>query len=130
VYSENGASTTCSVDGSRAITCGNPLIANPELDALKRAHSAYLAYYGVMKIRAKRITGEHVCNIAEHLWYGMGEIVGVQGVPLHAIMVVGLNLGMRYEEIHLEPPITIRPISCSPCAILFRLTGTSGWHRA
>lgn len=99
VYCEHGHTRTWNVDESRGIANGNPLIGNPELEALRRAHRVHLAHYGVMTLRARPITSEHVCDIAERFWYGRGSPVLIEDVLLHAILVVGLNLGLRYDEI-------------------------------
>ena len=98
-YSEKGHSRTWYVDDANGVARGNPLIGNPELDALRRAHRVHLAHFGTSTLRAKPITANHVCDMAERFWYGRGKPVLVEDVLLHAILVTGLNMGMRYDEI-------------------------------
>ena len=74
-------------------------IGNPELDALRRAHRVHFAHFGVTKVRSRPITASHVCDLAESFWYGKNAPVHLEDVLLHAVLVVGLNLGLRYDEI-------------------------------
>jgi len=98
VYSEHGHYQTWSVDDNGNAR-GNPLVGNPDLDSLRRAHRVHLARYGVVTLKARPITVEHVCDMAERFWYGRDGETAICDVELHAVLVLGLNLGLRYDEI-------------------------------
>ncbi len=50
------------------------------------------------KKRARPLRIAQVCEHAERSWFGSGRKIDYRDVLLHAIIVVGLNLGLRYDE--------------------------------
>ena len=99
VYCEEGHTKTFQYDGSACKASGNPLIGNPDLQALRKAHRVHLAHLGFVTLRSRPITAANICDLAEKFWYGRGKVTAAPDVLLHAILVVGLNLGLRYDEI-------------------------------
>lgn len=78
---------------------GNPLIQNPELETLKRAHKVHLARLGVVKIRRAPITVSLIADHAAQFWIGANDSDDIRDVLLHSILLVGINLGLRYDEV-------------------------------
>ena len=99
VYCEHGHTKTWQVDESAGKATGNPLIGNSDLQALRKAHRVHLAHQGFVTLRSRPITVANICDLAEKYWYGTEQATAAADVLLHAILVVGLNLGLRYEEI-------------------------------
>lgn len=83
----------CIMDGRAS---GNPLIGNPDIARLRRAHRIHLCSLGILTVQALPMTAGIVSDFAKEFWL-KGSVVDVL---LHAILVTGLNLGMRYDEIH------------------------------
>ena len=93
VYEEHGHTTAWSVCDGRAY--GNPLIENRDITRLRRAHRINLAKHGVQTVRARPLTAAIVCDHAEKYWFKNND----EDVLLHAIFVLGLHLGLRYDEV-------------------------------
>lgn len=85
MYSENGHTRTWFVDESNAKAHGNPLIGNPELDALRRAHRDHLEHSGVMTLRSRPTTFEHICDQAERYWFGSGAVLSIKDRRIDAL---------------------------------------------
>lgn len=66
---------------------------------MRKSHRANLARHGSLSLRARPITAEQVCLHAEQFWFGSDKNVDKRDVLLHAVLVLGLNMGMRYDEI-------------------------------
>lgn len=100
VYSENGHTQAWSIS-TDGIATGNPLINNPDVDSLRKAHRVHLARYGSVPLKARPITVGIVCDHAEKFWFGSnyGKMIDIRDIQLHAIFLLGLNLGLRYDEI-------------------------------
>jgi hypothetical protein len=94
-------------DGSAT---GNPLRGNIDVSRLRKAHRAKLAEIGRTSKRATPITEEHVCK---HFAMIVDSIPASYDTPngeadacldirpwaLHAIWVIGLHCGLRYDEL-------------------------------
>ena len=93
VYEESGHIDSWSVRDGRA--SGNPLIGNRDITKLRRAHRIHLANLGIVSLRARPLTAAIVCDHAAKFWYRDND----EDILLHAIFVVGLNLGLRFDEV-------------------------------
>lgn len=118
VYSENGHYQSWTVD-ENGIARGNPLINNPDLDQLRRAHRVHLARYGVISLKARPITAHMVCDHAERFWYGCGRALDVRDIMLHSIFVLGLNLGLRFDEIN---KLKVEHVSVTSDGVIITMT--------
>lgn len=78
---------------------------NPDIESLRRAHRVHLSRYGSVTLRARPITSEQVCNHAEKFWFGADSLEENRKQPdsrdilLHAILCLGLNVGLRFDEV-------------------------------
>lgn len=93
VYEEHGHTTAWTLCEGRAY--GNPLIENRDITKLRRAHRVNLAKHGVLTVRARPRTAAIVCDHAAKYWFKNND----EDVLLHAIFVLGLHLGLRYDEV-------------------------------
>lgn len=93
VYEEHGHTTSWSVVEGRAYD--NPLIGNSDITKLRQAHRVHLSRVGVISVKAQPLTVETVCDHAAKYWQRGND----EDVLLHAIFLVGLNLGLRYDEV-------------------------------
>ena len=59
-----------------------------------------LARIGRTKIRPLGLEVGRIFEHAKQLWLGSGKLIDHRDVLLHAILVVGLSQGLRYDEIH------------------------------
>lgn len=50
-------------------------------------------------MKARPVTVETVCNLAETNWYGAIENFNVRDLELNSILVLRLNMKMRFDEI-------------------------------
>lgn len=98
MYEKYGHDGTWFSDASSGVTKGNPLTGNPDFDRFRRAYKVNLAKYGGVKIRARPITVEIVCDHAEKFWFGSNSMK-LMDIALHSIFVLGLYLGLRFDEI-------------------------------
>ena len=62
---------------------------------LRRAHRVHLSKLGVLSIKARPLTCAIVCDHAAKFWCKGND----EDVLIHAIFAVGLNLGLRYDEV-------------------------------
>jgi hypothetical protein len=106
---------------------GNPTRGNVDLARLRKAHRTKLSEFGRTSTRAAPLTAEHVCR---HFSVMLSELAPAQCDPAHrspeqrdlrpwalqAIWTVGLNCGLRFDELakmqmnmisHLYQGITI-----------------------
>ena len=93
VYEEHGHIDAWSIRDGRA--SGNPLIGNRDITKLRRAHRIHLAHFGIVSLRARPLTAGIVCDHAAKFWHQNND----EDILLHAIFVVGLNLGLRFDEV-------------------------------
>lgn len=117
VYDEFGHTSNWTVLPT-GIANGNPLKNNPDLDALRRAHRVHLARFGAVTLRAQPITPGIIVDHAEKYWFALDRVPDVCDVQLHAIMVVGLNLGMQFDEVR---KINMENISVTSDGILITI---------
>lgn len=82
-----------------ASATGNPLINDPDLDQLRRAHRIHNARYGAVSLKVRPVTVAILCNHAEMFWYGTIKEQDVRDVQFHSILVLGLNMGKRFDEV-------------------------------
>ncbi len=59
-----------------------------------------MAQIGRAKNRARPLLIAQVCEHAERFWFGYGRLIDYREVVVHAIIVVGLNLGLHHGEAH------------------------------
>ena len=90
---EHGHTTAGTICEGRAY--GNPLIKNRDITKLRRAHRVNLAKHGVLTVRAQPLTAAIVCDHAAKYWFKNNH----EDILLHAIFVLGLHLGLRYDEV-------------------------------
>jgi len=93
LYEEKGHIESWSIRDGRA--SGNPLIGNRDIAKLRRAHRIHLGHLGIVSMSARPLTVALVCDHAAKYWYRGND----EDVLLHAIFVVGLNLGLRFDEV-------------------------------
>jgi len=101
VYNEHGHTLNYTCSGSNA--SGNPLNGNPDITNLLKCHKVYLAKYGRTELRARPMTAAIITMHARLYWYD-GEVsryrgLDVRDVLIHAAIVVGMNIGLRYDEV-------------------------------
>ncbi len=99
-YTEHGHRGPWRVDTKYITATGNPLNSNEDIKRLRASHRVYLAQIGRAKKRARPLLIAQVCEHVERFWFGSGRQIDNRDVLLHAIIVVGLNLGLRYDEAH------------------------------
>ncbi len=99
VYSEAGHRGAWVVDKKNQTATGNPLSNNEEIKQLRASNRVFLIKLGRGKKRARPLSVALVCEHATRYWFGCGKPIDCRDVLLHAIMVVGLNVGLRYDEV-------------------------------
>lgn len=72
---------------------------DPDIDQLRKAHRVHLARYGCISLKARPITASIVCDHAQKFWHGIKSKEDVRDIQLHSIIVIGLNLGLRFDGI-------------------------------
>ncbi len=72
---------------------------NLDITLLRRAHRVILAKHGGMGIKARPITVAIVCSHAEMFWFGGEKPANLCDIELHCILVLGMHLGLRFDEI-------------------------------
>lgn len=87
--------------------------------SLRRAHRVHLSRYGAVALRARPIKAAQVCSHAEKFWFGSLAGVDARDIQLHAILVLGLNLGVRFEEI---AKLTTQHISIDDGSVILTIT--------
>lgn len=78
---------------------GNPLVNNEDLNRFRKAYGVTLGRHGLLKHRARPITAGIICNLAEHFRVGKSGVVCAENILLHSILVIGVHLGLRYDDI-------------------------------
>ena len=99
LYDEHGHDEVWTLDKVSKKAFGNPLRGNPSIESLRRAHRVNLARYGSVKLRAKPVTISQVANHASRFWHGSDGKVDPRDEAIHAIWLLGLNLGLRFDEV-------------------------------
>lgn len=103
LYGENGHYQAWIVDDSTGEAKGNPLIGNADATKLRKSHRVMLALIGDVNEKARPITAAQVCEHASRFWCGSKTFrekgLNCIDVLLHAVLVIGLNMGMRFDEI-------------------------------
>lgn len=79
--------------------CGNPLRGNIALESFRRSHRVYLSQIDKSKLRARPLSLDLVCEHAVRFWFGGKNFSDLRDVILHTVLLTGLNLGLRYDEI-------------------------------
>eukprot|EP00178_Gracilaria_changii_P020163 TRINITY_DN585_c0_g2_i2.p1 TRINITY_DN585_c0_g2~~TRINITY_DN585_c0_g2_i2.p1 ORF type:complete len:424 (-),score=38.19 TRINITY_DN585_c0_g2_i2:1118-2389(-) len=98
VYNKYGHRGTWICDVKQQSAIGNPLVRNPDFEQFRRAYRVNLARYGNIKHRARPITAEMLCDHAENYWFGSSQME-IMDIVFHSVCVLGLNLGLRYDEV-------------------------------
>lgn len=103
------------MDQKTVIAERNPLIGNPDLYILIRAHRIFLARYGQVQSKVILITADHFCSHAERFWYGSGRVLDTRDVELPALLVVGLHLGLLFDEIRkiIMESVSVVSVNCT-----------------
>lgn len=69
------------------------------METPERAERVQLASYGILQKGACPFSVHHALLQAEEYWYGDCKTVQSLDVMLHAVIVLGLYLGLRFDEI-------------------------------
>jgi hypothetical protein len=124
---DNNGHTSCWTVFPDGTASGNPTRGNLDLARLRKAHRTKLSEFGRTSTRATPLSAEHVCR---HFSIMVNELARDHADPahraveqtdlrpwaLHAIWTVGLNCGLRFDELakmqasmvsHLYQGITI-----------------------
>ena len=117
IYDEAGHRGNWSASISSGYVQGKPLTNNPDIVQLRSAHRVKLARIGRAKTRPPPLQVGNIVEHAKQFWLGSGKLVDYRDVLLHAILVVGLNQGLRYDE--------IRKLSIGSCFSLTQATKRS-----
>ncbi len=72
---------------------------NPDIDKLRSVHRVCLARVRKAKIMPRTLQVGHTAENAEQFWLGSNILRDYRDILLRAIMVVGLNQGLRNDEI-------------------------------
>lgn len=101
VYTEAGHEGNWLID-SEGRACGNPLNENKSIKNLCISHRVRIAQLGNAPMKARPLTASIVCSLAEYYWF-LGKYVNSnqpdpRDIMLHAILVTGLNIGLRFDE--------------------------------
>jgi len=100
VYEEAGHRAPWNLNVQEKTAQGNPLTGNEDIKKLRAAHRVYLSQIGRSKVRTRPLPMGLVCEHASRFWLGCGREIDNRDILLHAILIVGLNLGLRYDEVH------------------------------
>lgn len=100
MFEKSGHRGTWSVDPMSGRASGNPLIGNDDIKKLRVTHRVHLSQIDRIKIRARPLPISLVAEHANVFWFGCGKDINYKDVLLHTIMLVGLNCGLRYDEVH------------------------------
>lgn len=100
IYREHGHRGSWHVEISTKFASENSLIGNEDIKSLRSCHKFHLSRLGKSKKQPRPLPIEMVFEHAERFWFGCGNPIDFRDVLLHAIMIVELNLGFRYDEIH------------------------------
>lgn len=102
LYLDHGHKGSWMIDVQSGSAGGNPLIGNEDLKKLRSNHRIHLSLLGRTKTRPRPLTMAQVCEHAEKYWFNDDkdtERVDYRDVILHAVLLIGLNLGMRFDEV-------------------------------
>lgn len=124
VYEEAGHRAAWNVNIVEGKASGNPLTGNDDVKKLRAAHRVHLSQSDRSKFRPRPLNLGHVCEHATRFWLGNGGEIDQRDVLLHAIMIVGLNLGLRYDEVHKVQisHVTVNPGINGTGSILLSIT--------
>jgi hypothetical protein len=102
IYDRAGHTSNWHV-GSDGSASGNPLRGNVDVARLRKKHRAKLADVGRTSKRATPINEEHICRhfslILDVVSESGERIQDAKAWALHAIWVVGLHCGLRFDEL-------------------------------
>ena len=99
VYEEAGHRGRWTVDERSSTAKGNPCTGNDDIIKLRAAHRVHLSQIDRSKLRARPLQIALVCEHAKQFWFGHGGHVDYRDVLLNAIMIIGLNMGLRFDEV-------------------------------
>jgi hypothetical protein len=102
IYDRAGHTSNWNV-GSDGSASGNPLRGNVDIARLRKKHRAKLADVGHTSKCATLINEEHICThfslMMDLMTESDGKIQDSRAWALHAVWVVGLHCGPRFEEL-------------------------------
>lgn len=76
------------------------LTGNGMINHLRRAHRVHLPQIGYVTVVVRPITASHFCDHASKYWLECEkDSVDVIDIKFHAILLLGLNLGIRKDEV-------------------------------
>ena len=82
---------------------GNPLKGNMDVTAFISSHKISLAEANYAETKNNPITVSQVAHHAEKFWFGgttlSNRLPNKRDVALHAALIVGMNMGMRFDEL-------------------------------
>lgn len=99
VFEENGHRGPWRADSITGVCSGNPLTANDDVKQLRATHRVHLSQIDRIKMRPRPLPMSLVCEHAIRYWFGCGQAIDYRDVILHAIILLGLNAGLRYDEV-------------------------------
>ena len=100
VYNANGHRGYWRVDSRDHTASGNPLEGNDDLAKLRISHKVYLSRLGRSKKRARALPIALVCEHALRFWFCCGNSIDNRDVLIHAVLLLGLNFGLRHDEVN------------------------------
>ena len=99
VYSANCHRDYSRVDSVDHTASGNPLECYDDLTKLHISHKVYLSRLGRPKKRARALPIALVFEHALRFWFFCGKSIHNRYVPIHAVAILDLNLGLRHDEV-------------------------------
>lgn len=114
-YKEHGYIQLWRVNQSSGEASGNPSTNNHDITLLRRVHRVILAKHGDRSIKSLPVTVAIVCSHAENFSFGGRNPANLRDIELHSILVLGMHLGLRFDEIyklkveHIQRMDLIRP---------------------
>ena len=121
-YSSYGHIGPWRVDLRDNSASGNPLVGNEDIQNLRSSHKMYLSHIGRSKKRARPLTIALICEHALRFWFGSGRGIDNRDILPHAMITIGLNLGLGHDEVNkmkVENVFGIPGISGTGSILLF-----------
>lgn len=101
VYECHGNCRTWTVDEDTKKAKRNPLTGNIDIVAIHRAHRVHLARQGNMSPKAWHLMVAIIYDHCKHFSFGQtwSSSIDARDVQLDDILVLGIHLGLRYDEV-------------------------------
>ena len=111
IYSTEGHRGVWTINHKSNTTVGNPLRDNDDVNKLRSSLKVHRPRLGKLKRSALPLPIALVCEHALRYWFGCGQQIDYRDILLHAAMILGLNVGLRYDELR---KISIQHVSVIP----------------